>query len=70
VLHAMHENTLGFVNGGRHIEWAPEIPIEVSLAVIVTTLVLTTVVSLWRSSRYTPEELDEHTGPRHTPHHY
>jgi tellurite resistance protein TerC len=70
VLHAMHDNSLGFVNGGEHIEWAPDISIEVSLGVIVTTLVLTTVLSLWRSSRYTEEELDEHTGPRHTPQHF
>ena len=36
-----------------------------------TILVLTTVLSLWRSSRLTPEELDEHTGPRHgAPHHH
>jgi tellurite resistance protein TerC len=70
VLHAMHENTLGFINRGEHIEWAPDISIEVSLGVIVGTLVITTLLSLWRSSRYTPEELDEHTGPRHTPQHY
>lgn len=31
ILHAMHENTLPFINGGHHIEWAPEIPIGVSL---------------------------------------
>ncbi len=70
VLHAMHENDLGFVNGGEPVAWAPELSIEVSLAVIVTTLLITTAASLWRSSRYTPDELDEHTGPRHTGHHY
>ena len=46
VLHAMHENELPFVNGGRHIEWAPEIPILVSLGVIVGVLAVTTVASL------------------------
>ena len=43
VLHAMHENTLPFINGGEHISWAPDIPIWVSLVVIVGTLVVTTV---------------------------
>jgi tellurite resistance protein TerC len=46
VLHAMHENTLPFVNGGERVSWAPDIPIWVSLAVIVATLALTTVASL------------------------
>jgi tellurite resistance protein TerC len=46
VLHAMHENELPFVNGGEHIEWAPEIPTLVSLGVIVLILVVTTVASL------------------------
>jgi tellurite resistance protein TerC len=46
ILHAMHENTLPFVNGGEHISWAPDIPIWVSLVVIVGTLAVTTVLSL------------------------
>src|SRR3954453_16461768 len=46
VLHAMHENTLPFINGGEHVEWAPDIPIWVSLVVIVGTLAVTTVLSL------------------------
>jgi tellurite resistance protein TerC len=46
VLHAMHENELPFLNGGEHIEWAPEIPTLVSLGVIVVILVVTTVASL------------------------
>ncbi|MCW2819415.1 MAG: Integral rane protein TerC [Marmoricola sp.] len=46
VLHAMHENELPFVNGGEHISWAPDIPIWLSLAVIVGTLAVTTVASL------------------------
>ena len=45
-LHALHENELPFINGGEHVEWAPEIPIWLSLAVIVGTLVITTVASL------------------------
>ena len=46
ILHAMHENELPFVNGGEHIEWAPDIPILVSLGVIVGILAVTTVASL------------------------
>ena len=46
ILHAMHENELPFLNGGRPIGWAPEIPIWVSLLVIVGTLVITAVASL------------------------
>src|SRR4051794_18814653 len=46
ILHAMHENTLPFVNGGEHIGWAPDIPIWVSLVVTVGTLAVPTVLSL------------------------
>ena len=41
ILHAMHENELPFINGGEHVEWAPEIPIWLSLVVILGTLVVT-----------------------------
>jgi tellurite resistance protein TerC len=51
VLHALHENQLGFVNGGHHVGWAPDIPIWLSLAVIVGTLAITTVASLLASRR-------------------
>jgi tellurite resistance protein TerC len=51
VLHAMHENTLPFVNGGEHLEWAPDIPIWLSLVVIVGILAMTTVASLIKSGR-------------------
>lgn len=46
VLHAMHVNELPFINGGHHIEWAPEIPTYVSLAVIVGTILVAVVASL------------------------
>ncbi|MGH3412842.1 MAG: TerC/Alx family metal homeostasis membrane protein [Marmoricola sp.] len=49
VLHAMHENELPFVNGGHHIGWAPDIPVWLSMVVIVVTLLVTTVASLLRS---------------------
>jgi tellurite resistance protein TerC len=45
----MHENEVPFINGGEPIEWAPEIPIWVSLSVIVGTLVVTTLASLARN---------------------
>jgi tellurite resistance protein TerC len=51
VLHALHENTLSFLNGGEHVSWAPDIPIWLSLSVIVGTLVVTAVASLWKSGR-------------------
>ena len=51
VLHAMHENTLPFLNGGEPIHWAPDIPIWLSLVVIVGTLGVTAAVSLAVSSR-------------------
>jgi tellurite resistance protein TerC len=64
VLHALHVNELPFINGGHHVEWAPEIPIWLSLLVIVGTLVITTVVSLLASRRMDAAERDEATGPR------
>jgi tellurite resistance protein TerC len=51
ILHALHTNELPFINGGHHVEWAPEIPILVSLGVIVATLVITAVLSLWVSAQ-------------------
>ncbi|MCW2754985.1 MAG: Integral rane protein TerC [Marmoricola sp.] len=49
ILHALHGNELPFVNGGHHVGWAPDIPIWVSLTVIVGILAITTVLSLIRS---------------------
>ncbi|WP_420753670.1 TerC family protein [Rhodococcus sp. O3] len=48
VLHALHENTLPFVNGGEHIA-VPEISTSLSLIVIVGVLVVTTVLSLLKN---------------------
>lgn len=50
ILEALHANTLPFINGGRGLEWAPEISVSVSLGVIVVTLVVTVIVSLVRSA--------------------
>ncbi|WP_035749110.1 TerC family protein [Arthrobacter sp. 35W] len=46
VLHAMHVNELPFINGGQHIEWAPEIPTFVSLGIILGTMAIAVVASL------------------------
>lgn len=59
ILEALHANTLPFINGGRGIEWAPEISVSVSLGVIVVTLVVTVIASLVRSAM-DEEGADEH----------
>jgi tellurite resistance protein TerC len=64
ILHAMHENELPFVHGGKHISWAPDIPIWLSLVVIVGVLVVTTVLSLVKSRLMDDQDRDEATGPR------
>lgn len=60
ILHAMHVNELPFINGGQHIEWAPDIPIWLSLTVIVASMGVATIASLVASSnekRRSPEAL-------------
>ena len=49
VLHALHENNLPFVNGGEPFHNVPEVPIWLSLTVIIATLIVTTVLSLLKS---------------------
>ncbi|MGF3055509.1 TerC family protein [Microbacterium sp. YY-01] len=51
ILHAMHVNELPFINGGESIEWAPEIPLWLSLGVIVVAMVGATGASLIASQR-------------------
>jgi tellurite resistance protein TerC len=51
VLHALHENTLPFLNGGQPLTVVPDIPISVSLGAIILILGVTTVASLWKSRR-------------------
>ncbi len=46
ILEALHTNELPFINGGEHVGWAPEIPIWLSLTVILGTLTIATVASL------------------------
>jgi tellurite resistance protein TerC len=64
ILHALHENELPFINGGHHVSWAPDIPIWLSLTVIIGTLAVTTVASLLGSRRLAAAERDALTGPR------
>ena len=61
VLHAMHENELPFINGGEPVEWAPDIPIWLSLVVIVGTLAVTAVVSLLASRNMSQAEIEART---------
>ncbi|WP_395242846.1 TerC family protein [Agromyces sp. MMS24-K17] len=46
VFHAMHVNELPFINGGEHIEWAPEISTWMSLGVILGAMAVATIASL------------------------
>jgi len=46
ILHALHENTLPFVNGGEHVA-VPEVSTGLSLGVILGVLVITVVASLF-----------------------
>ncbi|GGK41834.1 TerC family protein [Nocardia camponoti] len=48
VMHALHENTLPFINGGEHVT-VPEISTPLSLGVIIGILVVATVASLLRT---------------------
>ena len=51
VLDALHGNNVFFVNGGEPIEWAPHIPIWLSLVVIISALGVATIASLGKASR-------------------
>ncbi len=51
IIHAMHENELGWINSGHEIDVVPEIPTEVSLIVIVAILAVTAVTSLTIGAR-------------------
>lgn len=48
VLHALHENEVPFINGGENVP-VPEIPTLLSLGVIIVTLLITTVASLYKT---------------------
>ncbi len=46
IFHAMHENTLPFLNGGEGMDWVPEIGIVPSLLFILLSITLTVVASI------------------------
>ena len=48
VLHALHKNTLPFINGGEYVD-VPEISTGLSISVIGAVLLITTVASLIRT---------------------
>ena len=49
--HALHENSVPFINGGEPVEWAPEISTWASLVVIVAAMAVATVASVISSRR-------------------
>jgi tellurite resistance protein TerC len=53
VLEALHTNEVPFINGGRGVTWAPEIPIWLSMTVILGTLAVATAASLISTGRRT-----------------
>jgi tellurite resistance protein TerC len=46
VLHALHENELGFINGGEGVAWAPDIGTWESLIVILAAMAVAVVASV------------------------
>jgi len=51
VIHALHKNELPFINGGDKVTLVPEIGTELSLFVILITLLVTTIWSLAATSK-------------------
>jgi tellurite resistance protein TerC len=51
VLHALHDNTLPFINNGKYIEGVPEISTELSLVVIVAAIGISALASVWKLKR-------------------
>jgi tellurite resistance protein TerC len=49
--HALHVNEVPFLNGGRPVEWAPEISTVASLVVIVAAMLVATLASVAASRR-------------------
>jgi len=50
-LHALHVNELPFINGGQHVEWAPEISTFASLGVILVAMAVSVIASLVKLRR-------------------
>lgn len=54
VVEALHSNSLPFINGGEHVEWAPEIPTWLSLVVIIVAIGGAATASLIATRGKTP----------------
>lgn len=63
IMEAMHSNSLSFINNGKPLSWAPEIPIWLSLTIIIGVLVVTTVASLIKSRNGRSEEKKSFSRP-------
>lgn len=59
VMHALHENELPFINGGEHVDWAPDIGTWESLAVIVLAMVVSVGASLWKLRQDRSQAVDK-----------
>ena len=46
IMEALHGNSLPFLNGGHPIEWVPEVPTWLSLAVIIVSLGTAAIASV------------------------
>ena len=57
MLHALHKNTLPFINGGQYVD-VPEISTGLSISVIGVVLLITTVASLIRTRGRTAKPTD------------
>jgi tellurite resistance protein TerC len=51
ILEALHTNEVPFINGGEPVDWAPEVPIWLSLVVIFGAILVTAVASLLKTRR-------------------
>jgi tellurite resistance protein TerC len=56
ITHAMHVNELPFINGGQHIEWAPNIDSITSLGVIVASIAVSAIVSVIAATSQSKKE--------------
>jgi tellurite resistance protein TerC len=56
IMEALHTNELPFINGGEHIDAVPEIPIWLSLSIILGVLIVATVASLIKTRGQMPTE--------------
>lgn len=51
IVEALHNNSLPFINDGQPVEWAPVVPVSISLGFILLTLLATAAASLLADRR-------------------